>query len=302
MKVKLYLMTQKGLAVLSSLIENDLSKAIAGVVIGRDRNVQKDYADEIVQLCQSVGIQYRERVEKSPKRINAEYSLAVSWRWLIHDENSQLIVLHDSLLPQYRGFAPLVNALIQGETQIGVSAIFAIDRYDEGDIISQASTEIKYPITIAKAIEINNINYTDLVLNIVRDIAEGSELKAIPQNHKEATYSLWRDEEDYLIDWNQSAEEILRFINAVGYPYQGALSFINGKQKIRILKAMVVEDVKIVNRDVGKLIFKEQISGKQDCPVVVCGKGLLSITEAIDEESRASIIPFGLFRVRFVGK
>ena len=85
----------------------------------------------------------------------ADFSIAVAWKWLIKQKDI-LIVLHDSLLPKYRGYLPLVSQLINGEKEIGVTSFFANDKYDEGDIIYSSKIDIKYPITIEQAI--NQIN------------------------------------------------------------------------------------------------------------------------------------------------
>ena len=82
-----------------------------------------------------------------------DYQLAIGWRWLISGTEN-LIVLHDSLLPKYRGFAPLVNSLINGEQEIGVTAIWAGPEFDAGEIIFQEKAGICYPIKIQEAIEI----------------------------------------------------------------------------------------------------------------------------------------------------
>jgi methionyl-tRNA formyltransferase len=123
MKIALYLMTQKGYDVLKALIEKNLQNFISEVIVGRDNNVTEDYADQIISLCEQIRIPHFERNESH--QITSEYSIAISWRWLICGSTSKLIVLHDSLLPKYRGFAPLVNMLINKEPKIGVSAIFA---------------------------------------------------------------------------------------------------------------------------------------------------------------------------------
>ena len=57
-----------------------------------------------------------------------------------------------------------------------------------------------------------------------------------PQEEEKATYSLWRNEDDYLIDWNNTSKQIKRFIDAVGSPYKSASSYINNK-KVRIIAA-----------------------------------------------------------------
>ncbi|GJM73208.1 hypothetical protein HMSSN036_54240 [Paenibacillus macerans] len=64
-----------------------------------------------------------------------------------------------------------------------------------------------------------------LVDKIASDILQGKKIIGFPQNEKEASYSLWRDEEDYLIDWSMDSEYVHRFIDATGFPYKGAATF-----------------------------------------------------------------------------
>jgi methionyl-tRNA formyltransferase len=71
--------------------------------------------------------------------------MAVSWRWLIDHPAEQLIVFHDSLLPRYRGFEPLVTSLVNGETRIGVAALFGASEFDTGDVIVQSATASRIP-------------------------------------------------------------------------------------------------------------------------------------------------------------
>ncbi len=218
--------------------------------------------------------------------------LAVSWRWLIHLKTTS-IILHDSLLPKYRGFSPLVSALINGERTIGVTALFASEGYDCGDIIAQSKSTVRYPIKIQNAIRLLSQNYKELAIEIIKKIAEGEVLKGIKQKECEASYSLWRDEEDYRINWEESSEQIKRKVDALGYPYKGALCFVGGK-KARIIEALFVDDVHIENRMPGKVIFV-----RRHQPVVVCGKGLLKITDIVDAETNISLLPLSKFRIRF---
>jgi len=290
-KISLYLMTQKGLSVLNHLIKKGKKHLIDKVIIGRDPNVKKDYSAEIAELCAGSGIKFFFRNQKY--KIDTKYRIAVSWKWIIRTEkNTKLIVIHDSLLPKYRGFAPLVSALKNGEKKAGVTAIFARDSYDEGDIIHQLELEIKYPMKIKTLIGMISELYNDMADHLFDRIQKCSNLKGTPQNEKDATYSLWLDDEDYFIDWNGSSEEILRFINATGDPYKGAASFLKGGI-VRILTAEKYPDKKIENRVPGKIIFKAG-----DHPVVVCGKGLLKLTSVTDDKYK-SLLPLKELRIRF---
>ncbi|NNE15810.1 MAG: methionyl-tRNA formyltransferase [Saprospiraceae bacterium] len=294
MKIDFFLMTFKGFKVLESIIHDNFLKNINSVIIGKDDNVVNDYSTEIQKLCISNNIKYYFRSDNNYFKNDVDLKIAISWRWLIDNGNKELIVFHDSLLPKYRGFSPLVNMLIKKEREIGVTALYASENYDAGEIIDQRSRIINYPIKIDRAIEKVSELYCELVLSILNNINSNKKLpNSTIQDEKLATYSLWRDELDYHIDWNQSSEEILNFINAVSFPYKGACSYINDK-KVRILDACTVPDVNIEIRHVGKVIFS-----KDEYPVVVCGKGLLQLTKVVNDENNDSILPLNKFRIRF---
>lgn len=293
-KIVLYLMSSKGLAVLKKCIEKN-RKLIDFVVVAKDSNVENDYSDEIASLAMSENIDcYFRGAEPlvDPNR----YALAVSWRWMINHPEQRLIIFHDSILPKYRGFAPLVNMLINGESEIGVSAIFGAAEYDKGHIIAQETSSIRHPIAIADAIEINNGNFVRLAERIIMDIELKGELIGTPQDETEATYSIWRNSDDYFIDWEKSAEDLERFILAVGYPYSGAKTTTSDGETIVIFSAEAGDDVFCELRHVGKVIFMEDGS-----PTVVCGEGVLRITEAykIIGDEREAYLPMTSFRVRF---
>jgi methionyl-tRNA formyltransferase len=291
MKISMFLMSNKGYQVLKSVVENNFIQSVDKVIIGIDKAVINDYSSEIKELCEEHKITYYFSNEKF--NINSPYALAVSWRWIINSENLKLIVLHDSLLPKYRGFAPLVNALINKEDFIGVTALFASVEYDTGPIILQRQIPVEFPIKINEAIEKICTLYSEIVISIFEKINSNVVLVSYAQKDDEATYSLWLDSEDYFINWNYSSTTIKRFIDAVGYPYQGAKCLMNDEIVV-IHNATLVEDLLIENRDIGKVIFVQQ-----NKPVVVCGQGLLKIEEAVFKNSNESILPLKKFRTRF---
>ncbi|GAL89430.1 methionyl-tRNA formyltransferase [Jejuia pallidilutea] len=292
MGVTLFLMSYKGLTVLNALVKSSYKNTINAVIIGNDKSVVNDYSKDIEQLCKIEKLRFYYRADEYT--VKSKYSIAVSWRWLIQlPENKKLIVLHDSLLPKYRGFAPLVNALKNGEKYLGVTALFASNEYDRGDIISQQKIEITYPITIADAIVKISALYQDIIFKIIKEVKNNNALVASPQDNSKASYSLWLDDEDYKIDWSKDSSYIERFVNATGYPYKGAQTNFHGLV-ITINSVEQINDVYIENRDVGKTIFL--IEGK---PVIVCGKGLLLIQEATYNKTKKSIFPLKSFRNRF---
>ena len=274
MKITLFLLGEKGLFSLQSLDKNALS-VLEKVVIGTDKNVQNDYSKAIQQWCEQKNISHT----FDDTAIGSSHLITIGWRkMIVVDAHQKLIVLHDSILPKYRGFNPLVTALINGDKTIGVTALFGTNEYDKGDIIAQESVSISYPITIQEAITKIAGCYANL-LNIVFLKIKENNLAAVSQDHDKATYSLWRDQEDYFIDWNSSAKKIIRFIHAVGYPYDGAKFRIND-QVYTALEAHEKADVKIENRTPGKVIFKE--NEKMD---VVCKKGIVCLTKVVNDQN-----------------
>lgn len=288
--ITIFLMTKKGYSVLKA-IEPSFRNLISVVVIGRDAALDDDFSSRIVDLCIDLRLEYVFR--ESFIAVKTEFALAVSWRWLIKHPVNKLVVFHDSILPSYRGFAPLVNSLINGESSIGVTALLGALEYDRGDVICQSRIDVQYPMKIGDAIDLIVPCYIECVNYILRFLDLGEQLVATPQSDEEATYSLWRDELDYRIDWSCSAIEISRFVDAVGSPYKGASSLV-GEKVVRITSVQVVRDVKIINRPVGKVIFVQD-----GFPVVVCGVGLLKVLECCCEASKESILPLSMFRVRF---
>lgn len=288
-KISLYIMGEKGLAVLETLIENKLCQIIDCVISDDDINVHDKSYVTIQKYCADNRICFFNRTDKY--EITSSFIIAISWRWLIKAGDSTLIVIHDSLLPKYRGFAPLVNMLIHREPCIGVTGFIATKEFDRGDIVAQESVEIDYPIRVAHAIQLVIPLYTKIVMAIIQRIINHVPLPQLPQDESEATYSLWRDEEDYHINWNDSAEDIQQFIYSTGYPYKGAFSLYDGI-KIRIFDCEPLPEIQIMNRDVGKVIYNSQCQ-----PVVVCGKGLLKLIEIRDDSN--NILKINKTRIRF---
>jgi methionyl-tRNA formyltransferase len=286
----LFLMGKKGLSCLEAVVALNKTN-LKKVVFATDKNVANDYAKEIIELCQKSNIPCVNRTEFDYTELNdTVFFIAISWRWLINENQDKLIVLHDSILPKYRGFNPLVSALINGENEIGVTAILANKEFDRGDIIGYNKVAIVYPLKIQEAIDLISICYQKLIVEVITKFEENN-VSPTKQAEHEATYSLWRDEQDYFIDWNLDSNTIHRTINALGFPYMGAKTRIE-KETIIIEEAEIVDDVKIENRTAGKLLFME--NGK---PVVVCGKGLIKLNAITSLDNKP--IQISKFRTRF---
>lgn len=239
------------------------------VVIGKDIHVKNDFSVEIELFCEKENIQYSYDISDCDNDFGL--TIAAGWQRMIYDlPASALIVFHDSLLPRYRGFNPLVTALLNQDRFLGVTALNAADKYDCGDIIHQLKIPVEYPISIEDAIRKVGDSYY-IAAKIIYDLFIRNELRGTPQDETLATYSLWRDSDDYAIDWSMDAEQIQLLVNSVGYPYLGASTSVNG-ELIRVKSVTLVKDLVIENRTHGKIIYFDS-----KMPVVVCGKGLLRL-------------------------
>jgi methionyl-tRNA formyltransferase len=293
-KIAFYLMNPKGHYVLKQFIKKFGAAPIEYIASRPDQQLHNDYYNEIRTIAQENDIAFfshHKEYEEIEKKFMG-YKFAIGWRWLIKN-TSNLIIFHDSLLPKYRGFAPLVNCLIQRENKSGVTALFATDEYDAGDIVNQKSFTIEYPITIAQAINQIAPLYFDLVSELFEQIRTNQPLTASPQDQSQATFSLWLDNNDYFIDWKSwSAEQIKLFVDAVGEPYAGASSYI-ANEEVKLLAVTPVCDVMVINRErhLGKVIFMHD-----NYPVIICKQGLLKITNLRDLKGDEKKISF---RTRF---
>jgi methionyl-tRNA formyltransferase len=197
-------------------------------------------------------------------------TFVVGWQYLFNECPPNVIVFHDSLLPRYRGFSPTVTALLNGDQVVGVTALQPSSRVDAGPILAQQSAQVVYPIKIAQVLALQAEAMVNLAEKIVHQ-AQTVGIAGTEQDEAQATYSLWRDETDYLINWADSSEQIKRMIDAVGYPYDGAKTY-HGERELVIEDASVVDDLAFERRDPGKVWRLD--NGR---PVVVCGAGLLRI-------------------------
>lgn len=280
---------------LRRIVEDHGAAVVDHVVTARDKATMDDGYEAIVRLARSAGIPVVDRGQPLPEGTQARFLFAVGWRWLIGLRPGQeLVVFHDALLPRYRGFAPLVSALVNGEPQVGVTALFGSAEYDRGPIIAQRALPLHYPVTIAQVFRDIAPLYAELASQLV-SLAMGGDLRGEHQDESRASYSLWRDDADYLVDLRWDAARIRRFVDAVGPPYKGALVHLEGVP-CRIRACVELPDVVIENRTPGKVIFMQ--GGK---PVVVCGTGTLRI-DALNDEQGRDLLPLPRFRMRFAGR
>lgn len=286
-KFGFYILGEKGYKCLVDFIDGIGVSNVAYVCSSRDLNLKDDYYEEIKKLCKSESIVFYDRLEYFI--LNVDHAVAIGWRWMIEGDNN-LLVFHDSLLPKYRGFAPLVNALINGESEVGVTVIKGSSEYDAGPIIGQLSMRVNYPIKIQDAIKKIAKLYSELLLKISKDLIKGLPITEYKQDDSLASFSPWRNEEDYFINWHDCSKKIKRFVDATGYPYDGAKTKIGG-DFVRVEEVNIIDDVFVEDRfsHVGKVLFMDEKK-----PVVICGSGLIKLNSFYDDNGHSLVgkIPF----------
>lgn len=146
--------------------------------------------------------------------------------------------LHFSLLPEYRGNAPLVWQLMNGESHAGVSLFQIAPGLDEGDIIGQASFPVSPDATIKDALEqAEQASCNLLAEHLPALIAGTAEHK--PQDHSQATFCGLRVPEDGRIDWTWPAEKIHNFVRAQSHPYPGAFTQLPDGKTVHVWRTRV---------------------------------------------------------------
>jgi methionyl-tRNA formyltransferase len=144
--------------------------------------------------------------------------------------------LHFSLLPKYRGAAPVNWAIVQGEEKTGVTTMQMDAGLDTGDILLQTETEIGRGENSLELMQRLSILGADLISETLNRYQR---LEHIPQNHDLATFAPIMKKEDGLIDWKMSANEISNRIRGF-QPFPTSYSYYQGK-KLTIWKSKGVE-------------------------------------------------------------
>lgn len=168
------------------------------------------------------------------KEVQPDVMFVVGWTRLVSAEVLAIpqygcIGMHASLLPKYRGRAPVNWALINNEKLTGNTMILLDDGVDTGDILLQRTI----PITLADTCKTLYDKVAQAGREMIREIVpylEKGELPRSPQNHAEATVMPKRTPDDGLIDWEKSSLELYNWVRALTHPYPGAFTFLNNKK------------------------------------------------------------------------
>ena len=165
---------------------------------------------------------------------DVDVMFCVSWQYLIPSRVYNIprkgtFVFHDSLLPRYRGFAPTVWSMVNGEKQTGVTLMTIGEDMDAGDVVGQEIVEIGSNDTITTVMENVTQRYLSLLEKTIFSILEGT-FEAVAQDHSKATYTVKRTMMDYEINWSADATSCYNLVRACTRPHPGVFTYLNGKQ------------------------------------------------------------------------
>ena len=182
--------------------------------------------------------------------------------------------LHGSLLPRYRGRAPLNWVLVNGETETGVTLHKMVKRADAGGIVSQQRVAIADSDDALRLHKKLTQAARELLQATLPAISQGN-VTLSPQDEHLATYVGRRTPEDGRLDWTQPATVLHNLVRAVSEPWPGAFSYV-GNTKFIVWKSRVHTDLPAARP--GQVLSVSPL-------VIACGQGALEIVTGQTEQS-----------------
>ena len=289
---------------LRSLMENDFD--VIGVVTQPDRPAgrgQRLRASPVKTLAESAAIPVFQpaRLRDNPEGIrflqrwHPELMVVVAFGQILPREFFDFPMfgtcnVHASLLPLYRGAAPVLHALMRGEKVTGVTIIKIDEGTDTGDILSQAPVPIDENMTTGELEDLLARKGADLLLQTVSGYASG-EIVPRPQDHSQATYAARIGKEEGRIDWSRNAEELHNRIRAFN-PWPVAFTIFRD-QKLRIWRSEK-DGLRTAGSEQSSATPGEVVTIGRSGIVVQCGgHSLLALKEfQLPDRKRLSSIDF----------
>ena len=223
----------------------------------------------------------KESAEKDIESLNPDLIVVVAYGRIIPGNIIQIprygvINLHVSLLPKYRGAAPIQWAIINGEIETGVSIMYIDEGLDTGDIISQKEITIGENETTADLFKrITEIGAEEL-LQVINNISTGAIIR-IPQNHNKATYAPPIKKEMAYFTFDMAAKNIHNLVRGMN-PWPVAYFVYEGK-KVKVLESKQKTDFAGV---AGEILSINPF-------VIACGQGAIELKQVLPEGSKSML-------------
>ncbi len=244
----------------------------------------KEWAEEHgIDVYQPVTLKEPEAVEQI-KNIKAELAVVVAYGRILPTEILNAYPLgcvnvHASLLPEYRGAAPIQRCIMDGKTVTGVCTMYMEEGLDTGDIIVKKTVDITESMNCGDLTDALAKAGADAMKETIEQMVSGT-LKRTKQDDSKSTYAAKVEKSELMIDFSNSAKDIHNLVRGV-YPNLTAYTYIEtskGKRQLKLVKTHYVSSG--VHGTAGEVI---ECDDKKNILAVACGEGVLYIEELTPE-------------------
>ncbi|MBI3881571.1 MAG: methionyl-tRNA formyltransferase [Verrucomicrobia bacterium] len=279
--------TKRGYLTLKALLESGAD--VAGIVsLEQDAHEVERYEEPIRALAAARGIPLHQTKWMKDRDYGAllvdewraDLVVAVGCRILFPREvharpRLGCVGVHDSLLPEYRGFAPLNWAILNGEDHTGVTLFYLGDLMDGGDIVAQRRIPVGPDETAPEVYERVCDETVKLVIESYPLFASGTAPRRA-QRYDEGSFTCSRNPLDGWIEWERPAREIHNLVRALTAPYPGAFTVYEGRRLFVWRTRMIERAPRYVGRVPGRIVGVSATEGHVD---VLAGDGVLRLSE-----------------------
>ena len=216
------------------------------------------------------------------KKLNPDIVVVIAYGKIIPKKFLDLpkhgfINVHASLLPKWRGAAPIQRAIMNLDNQTGISIMKIVEELDAGPVMQQDKIQINENIDTLTLSKVLSKLGANSILNAINKIEKG-DARFQEQNHSEATYAKKISKMEGKINWKESAKKVLAKINGLN-PNPGAW-FEYNKERYKVWKAKIVNE----NSEAGKTIDNKLTVACKEQSIQILkiqkeGKKILSIKE-----------------------
>ncbi len=193
--------------------------------------VKKYALENNLEIHQPNSVKSEETI-KIIKDLNPELIVVVAYgkilpKELIDIPKYGVINVHSSILPKYRGAAPIHNAIINGDVETGVTIMYIAEELDAGDIIKISKTPIFEEDTLETLHDRLATLGAEALLEVIDEMERGVSTRT-PQDHKKATFVKPIKKEETYVNWEKSMVEVYNFVRGMN-PFPCAMTSLNEK-------------------------------------------------------------------------